>query len=67
MGMIPRTLAAVLIGQQFSSMNNNIDKSRWMFIAGIVALVLLLITISKIAAGALGRMSQQSNNPVATA
>ena len=67
MGMIPRTLAAVLIGQQFSSMNNNIDKPRWMFIAGIVALVLLLITISKIAAGALGRMSQQSNNPVATA
>ncbi|PCI08327.1 hypothetical protein COB72_08615 [bacterium] len=56
MGMFPRTLAAVLIGQQFTTFGE-IDKPRWMIVAGIVAVVLLLIVVSKVAASVLRRVA----------
>ncbi len=56
-GMLPRTLAAVLIGQQFTGWNGHIDKPRWMIIAGIVSAILLVIVISKVAASALIRVT----------
>lgn len=59
-GMLPRTLAAVLIGQQFTGWNGGIDKPRWLVIAGIVSLVALLVVISKVAAGALIRVTRQA-------
>jgi len=57
MGMLPRTLAAVLIGQQFTGFNGQIDKPAWMLIAGVGALVLLVVVISKAAGSALRRVA----------
>lgn len=56
LGMFPRTLAAVLIGQQFTTFGE-IDKPRWMLVAGIAAVVLLLIVVSKAAASVLSRVA----------
>ena len=65
-GMLPRTLAAVLIGQQFTGWNGGIDKPRWLIIAGIISLVVLLVVISKVAAGALLRVTRQPSAPRST-
>lgn len=59
LGMLPRTLAAVMIGQQFTGWNGGIDKPRWLIVAGIVAIVTLLIVISKVSASALMRMTRE--------
>ncbi|MBL4698034.1 MAG: VTT domain-containing protein [Phycisphaerales bacterium] len=59
-GMLPRTLAAVLIGQQFTGWNGGIDKPRWMIIAGIVAVIVLVVLVSKIAAKALKRVADHT-------
>ena len=56
MGMFPRTLAAVLIGKQFTAFGE-IDKPQWMVFAGIAAVVLLLIVVSKVAASVLRRVA----------
>ncbi len=65
MGMFPRTLAAVLIGQQFTTFGE-IDKPGWMVFAGIAAVVLLLIVVSKVAASVLTRVATNTTlEPVA--
>lgn len=61
LGMIPRTLAAVLIGAQITSWGGEIDKPRWMIIAGIVAIVMLIIVSSKVAASALRRVAEHTD------
>lgn len=61
LGMFPRTLAAVLIGQQFTTFGE-IDKPRWMLVAGIAAVVLLLIVVSKVAASVLSRVADHTAN-----
>ena len=61
MGMFPRTLAAVMIGQQFTGWNGGIDKPRWLIIAGIVAIIVLVIVISKVAASVLLRVTREEN------
>lgn len=61
-GMLPRTLAAVLIGQQFTGFNAGIEKPRWMIVAGIVAVILLVVMVSKIASRALNRVAQQATH-----
>tara|TARA_R110002072_G_scaffold42064_5_gene117616 strand:+ start:61787 stop:62929 length:1143 start_codon:yes stop_codon:yes gene_type:complete len=58
MGMFPRTLAAVLIGQQFTGWTGHIEKPKWMLVAGIVAAVLLLIVITRAAGTALKRVAE---------
>lgn len=60
MGMLPRTLAAVMIGQSFTGWNGGIDKPRWLIVAGIVAIVVLLIVISKVSASVLLRMTRET-------
>lgn len=60
MGMFPRTLAAVMIGQSFTGWNGGIDKPRWLIVAGIVAIIVLLIVISKVSASVLLRMTRES-------
>ncbi len=62
MGMFPRTLAAVMIGQSFTGWNGGIDKPRWLIVAGIVAIIVLLIVISKVSASALLRMTRESDD-----
>lgn len=62
LGMFPRTLAAVMIGQSFTGWNGGIDKPRWLIIAGIVAIVVVLIVISKVSASALLRMTRESSD-----
>ncbi len=59
-GMLPRTLAAVMIGQQFNGWTGEIDKPRWLIIVGIVAIVMLVIVVSKAAAGALQRVTGET-------
>jgi uncharacterized membrane protein YdjX (TVP38/TMEM64 family) len=70
-GMLPRTLAAVLIGQQFTGWGDGIDKPRWMIIAGIVAVIVLVVLVSKIASKALKRVAdhtvQGHESPAASA
>jgi uncharacterized membrane protein YdjX (TVP38/TMEM64 family) len=63
MGMFPRTLAAVMIGQSFTGWNGGIDKPRWLIISGIVSIVVLLIVISKVATGVLLRMTREPSEP----
>lgn len=58
-GMLPRTLAAVMIGQQFTGWSGGIDKPRWLMVLGIVAIVALVIVISKVAAGVLMRVTRE--------
>jgi len=64
LGMFPRTLAAVMIGQSFTGWNGGIDKPRWLIVAGIVAIVVLLIVISKVSASVLLRMTRESRDGV---
>lgn len=69
-GMLPRTLAAVLIGQSFTGWNGGIDKPQWLIIAGIVAIITLVIVVSKVAANALLRVTRDqaiSNHAAAPA
>ncbi|MDF1809678.1 MAG: VTT domain-containing protein [Phycisphaerales bacterium] len=61
-GMLPRTLAAVLIGQQFTGWNGGIDKPQWLIIAGIIAIIVLVIVISKVAANALLRVARSTDH-----
>lgn len=65
LGMLPRTFAAVLIGHQFTGWNGGIDKPRWLIVAGIVAIIALVIVISKVAAGVLLRVTRDANPRVA--
>lgn len=58
-GMLPRTLAAVMIGQQFTGWTGELGKPRWLIIAGIVALIVLVIVVSKVAAGVLMRVTSE--------
>jgi uncharacterized membrane protein YdjX (TVP38/TMEM64 family) len=62
MGMLPRTLAAVLIGVQFTGWNGHIDKPGWMLVAGLVALVALVVVISKVASSALLRVAHSQEH-----
>ncbi len=62
LGMFPRTLAAVMIGQSFTGWNGGIDKPRWLIVAGIVAIVVLLVVISKVSASVLLRMTRESGD-----
>ena len=55
-------LAAVMIGQSFTGWNGGIDKPRWLIVAGIVAIIVLLIVISKVSASALLRMTRESDD-----
>lgn len=58
LGMLPRTLAAVLIGVSFTGWNGGFDQPRWVVIAGIVATITALIVISKVAASTLMKVSK---------
>ena len=60
-GMIPRTLAAVLIGAQITTWGGEIDKPKWMVVAGIVAIILLIIICSKAASSALRRVAEHTD------
>jgi uncharacterized membrane protein YdjX (TVP38/TMEM64 family) len=62
LGMFPRTLAAVMIGQSFTGWTGEIDKPRWLIIAGMVAIVVVLIVISKVATGVLLRMTRETSD-----
>lgn len=62
LGMLPRTLAAVLIGVSFTGWNGGFDQPRWVVIAGIFATILALIVISKVAASTLMKVSKTSEN-----
>jgi uncharacterized membrane protein YdjX (TVP38/TMEM64 family) len=61
-GMLPRTLAAVLIGVSFTGWNGGFDQPRWIVIAGIVATIAALIVISKVAASTLIRLSRSDEH-----
>lgn len=60
-GMTPRTLAAVLIGVSFTGWNGGFDQPRWVIVAGIVATIMALIVISKVAASALLKVSNAND------
>lgn len=60
-GMLPRTLAAVMIGQSFTGWNGGIDKPQWLIVAGIVAIVVLVIVVSKVAANVLLRVTREES------
>ncbi len=62
LGMLPRTFAAVLIGQQFTGFSGGIDKPRWLIAAGIAAIIALVIVVSKVAAGALLRVAREPDD-----
>ncbi len=64
-GMTPRTLAAVLIGVSFTGWNGGFNQPRWVVVAGIVATIMALIVISKAAASALLKVSNQSSDDTA--
>jgi uncharacterized membrane protein YdjX (TVP38/TMEM64 family) len=65
LGMLPRTLAAVLIGQQITQWSGHVDKPRWVIIAGIVSAILLVVVISKVAASVLIRVARKpSTSPI---
>ncbi len=57
-GMFPRTLAAVLIGHQITVWTGEFDKPMWVLVTGIIALVILVVLISRAAAHALARVAQ---------
>ena len=59
MGMLPRTLAAVMIGKSFTGWNGGLDKPMWLVVLGIAAVVLLVIVISKVSASVLLRMTRE--------
>jgi len=59
LGMLPRTLAAVLIGHQITTWSGSASKPAWVLGAGLVALVVLIAVISKVAAGALKRVATE--------
>ncbi len=64
-GMFPRTLAAVLIGHQITAWTGEYDKPMWALITGIIALIILVVLISRAAASALARVSQiEDTSPV---
>lgn len=67
LGMLPRTLAAVLIGQQFTGWGGEMATPRWIIIAGIVSVLLLVVVVSKAAAGALMRVARSSETSPALA
>jgi len=56
-GMIPRTLAAVLIGVSITNWTGDFTQPKWIITAGIAATVALLIIISKVAASTLKKLS----------
>lgn len=58
MGMLPRTLAAVLIGVSFTGWNGGFDQPRWVVVAGIIATIGALIVISKVAASTLIKVAR---------
>lgn len=64
LGMFPRTLAAVMIGLSFTGWNGGFDQPRWVIVAGIIATIMLLIVISKVAASALIKVARK-DQPVA--
>ena len=51
-----------MIGQSFTGWNGGIDKPRWLIVAGIVAIIVLLIVISRVSASALLRMTRESDD-----
>lgn len=57
LGMIPRTLAAVLVGVSITNWTGEVTQPKWLLIAGIAATVVLLIVISKVAASTLKKIS----------
>ncbi|MBL4808747.1 MAG: VTT domain-containing protein [Phycisphaerales bacterium] len=57
LGMLPRTLGAVLIGVSVTNWSGEYSQPRWMIVAGIAATVVLLIVISKVAASTLKNLS----------
>lgn len=67
LGMLPRTLAAVLIGQQVTSWSGPVDKPAWVVVAGVVSVVVLLIIITKVAGSVLMRVAGHVDTPAALA
>jgi len=57
LGMLPRTLGAVLIGVSITSWTGEYNQPRWMIVGGIIATIALLIVISRIAALTLKKLS----------
>ncbi len=64
-GMFPRTLAAVLIGHQITVWTGEFDKPMWVLVTGIIALVILVVLISRAAGSALAHVAQtQDTSPI---
>lgn len=57
LGMLPRTLGAVLIGVSITNWTGEYSQPRWMIIAGVVATIALLVVISRVAGSTLKKIS----------
>ncbi len=60
LGMIPRTLAAVLIGVSITSWTGEVQQPRWLVIMGIFTTITLLVIVSRVAASVLSKVSSKS-------
>ncbi len=56
LGMAPRTLAYVVIGQQITDWSNP-DKPKWLFVVGIAVTIVVIAIVGSIANKALARMT----------
>jgi len=57
LGMLPRTLGAVLIGVSITNWTGAYSQPRWMIVGGIVATIALLVVISRVAGTTLKKIS----------
>lgn len=61
-GMVPRTLAAVLVGSQITDWSH-VDKPRWMIVVGIAMTLAVLGLIGTMANRALKRVTSHARHP----
>lgn len=64
LGMLPRTLGAVLVGVSITNWTGEYNQPRWVIAAGIAATVVLLIVVSKIAGSTLKKISISDSESV---
>ncbi len=57
LGMLPRTLGAVLVGVSITNWTGEYSQPHWVIAAGIAATIVLLVVVSKIAASTLKKLS----------
>jgi uncharacterized membrane protein YdjX (TVP38/TMEM64 family) len=61
-GIAPRTIAAVFVGAGVSQSDFEVPKDRWMFVAGLVALLIVVSIIGMVANRALKRMTSEQQS-----